>query len=250
MRRRRPLVYSLGALLLTSLGVASAQNAYTARPMNLRAGPNRDYPTVAQIDAGAPLDIHGCLDDYSWCDASFEDNRGWIYAGGVSFVYQGQRVPLYSYGPHLGLTVLSFSLMTYWGDYYRGRPFYAQRTSWSTRRMPEHQRPAGRQYSGPPPMHAGRPSNEHSAPRAESGHMAPEHGSMTSEHGHMAPDQGHMTSEHGHMAPASQPHAAPPSTSHGHSSAEHGHAPPAQHGGKPQQRPHAQPPEKHPPSGS
>ena len=70
-------------------------NAYTARPMNLRAGPNRDYPAVAQLDAGAPLDVHGCLDGYSWCDVSFEDARGWLYAGGISFVYNGDRVPLY-----------------------------------------------------------------------------------------------------------------------------------------------------------
>lgn len=72
---RRPLVYALGALLLASLGLASAQDAYTSRPMNVRAGPNRDYPLVAQLDAGAPLDVHGCLDDWSWCDVSFDDTR-------------------------------------------------------------------------------------------------------------------------------------------------------------------------------
>lgn len=177
--RRHPLVYSLGALLLASLGIASAQNAYTSRPMNVRAGPNGDYPLVAQLDAGTPLDVHGCLDDWSWCDVSFEDNRGWIYADGVSFVYQGARVPLYSYGPSLGLPIIAFSLMTYWGDYYRGRPWYEQRDTWSHRRLPPHRRPAGRPHAGPPPVSAGRPPVSHGRPsgsygrRPVSGHPQP-----------------------------------------------------------------------------
>src|SRR6185312_14964300 len=183
--RRRPLVYSLGALLLASLGLASAQDAYTSRPMNVRAGPNREYPLVAQLDAGAPLDVHGCLDDWSWCDVSFDDNRGWIYAGGVSFVYQGGRVPLYSYGPNLGLPIITFSLMTYWGDYYRGRSWYAQRDTWSHRTLPPHTRPAGRPHAGPPHVSAGRPAMSYGRPQsggrpqprgAERGHAAPSGG--------------------------------------------------------------------------
>ncbi|MGH8299161.1 MAG: SH3 domain-containing protein [Steroidobacteraceae bacterium] len=126
--------------------------------MNVRAGPNRDYPLVAQLDQGSPLDVHGCLNDWSWCDVSFDDSRGWIYSGGVSFVYQGARVPLYSYGPNLGLPILAFSLGVYWDTYYRGRPWYAQRDSWEHRRMPAHQRPAGRPHAGPPPMAHGRPA--------------------------------------------------------------------------------------------
>jgi uncharacterized protein YraI len=192
---RRPLMYSLGALLLTSLGLASAQNAYTARPMNVRAGPNRDYPLVAQLDAGAPLDVHGCLDDWSWCDVSFEDNRGWIYAGGVSFAYQGGRVPLYSYGPNLGLPIVAFSLMTYWGDYYRGRSWYGQRDTWSHRTLPPHSRPAGRPHAGPPPVSAGRPPMSHGRTPAGGGAARGE------ERGHPAPSGG-------------RPHAGAPSTWH------------------------------------
>lgn len=156
--RRSTLVYSLGALLLTSCGLACAQNAYTSRPMNVRAGPNRDYPLVAQLDEGTPLDVQGCLSDWSWCDVSFDDARGWIYAGGLSFVYEGERVPLYSYGPSLGLPIVTFSLLPYWDRYYRGRPWYGQRDDWSHRRMPPHMRPPGRPHAGPPPMPHGRPA--------------------------------------------------------------------------------------------
>lgn len=150
-----PIMYTFGALLLTAFGVASAQNAYTTRPKHVRAGPNQDYPLVAQLDAGAPLDVHGCLDDWSWCDVSYgddPDDRGWVFSDGVSFVYQGERVPLYSYAPSLGITVVTFSVGSYWGDYYRGRPWYGQRDQWEHRRLPEHTRPAGRPHEGPPPM--------------------------------------------------------------------------------------------------
>jgi uncharacterized protein YraI len=164
---RRPLVYALGALLLASFGLASAQDAYTSRPMNVRAGPNRDYPLVAQLGPGAPLEVHGCLSDWSWCDVSFDGNRGWVYAGGLSFVYQGERVPLYSYGPSLGLPIITFSLGAYWDDYYRGRPWYAQRDDWAHRRLPPHMRPSGRQHAGPPPMSSGRPGMHGRAPMSQ-----------------------------------------------------------------------------------
>jgi uncharacterized protein YraI len=169
------LVCSFGALLLAAFGVASAQNAFTSRPMNVRAGPNREYPLVAQLGPGSPLDVNGCLSDWSWCDVSFDGNRGWIYAGGLSFVYQGERVPLYSYAPSLGLPIITFSLASYWDAYYRGRPWYSQRNSWARRPLPAHTRPPGRPHAGPPPMPNARPpvSGRPGARGEERGHPAP-----------------------------------------------------------------------------
>lgn len=217
---RRRLTWSLGALLLAAGSLASAQNAYTTHPMNLRAGPDREYPMVAQLDAGAPLDVHGCLDDWSWCDVSFEDNRGWLYAGGISFVYQGGRVPLYSYGPRLGLPVITFSLNTYWGSYYRGRPWYAQRNTWAHRQMPPHMRPAGRPGMGAAPRpHAGpaprsRPMpNEHRSGEAHAAPHNPESGRST------PPGRGAQRPMQGGHAPSGE-HASPGG----------GHAPPSGHG--------------------
>lgn len=175
----RYLISTLGALLLAASGIAGAQDAYTAKPMNLRAGPNRDYPLVAQLDAGAPLDVHGCLDGYAWCDVSFEDTRGWMYAGGISFVYNGDRVPLYSYGPRLGLPVITFSLGAYWGSYYRSRPFYAQRDTWAHRHFPAPARAPSRGRAGPPPMSHGRP------PVSGRPEVRPEESEHSSESGRM-----------------------------------------------------------------
>lgn len=241
--RPRTLIYSLGALLLTSAGVASAQDAYTSRPMNVRAGPNREYPLVAQLGEGAPLDVHGCLSDWSWCDVSFDDNRGWIYAGGVSFVYQGGRVPLYSYGPNLGLPVITFSLLTYWDDYYRGRPWYGQRDSWTHRRMPPHTRPSGRPQSGPPPA---QPANPRMGGRPE-----PEGG----ERGPTEPQR----AERGRNPQPGRPHAGPPVMPNARPptggipearGTERGHTAPPARGGRTQAKPHESRPPGHPPDGS
>lgn len=188
----RHLISTLGALLLAASGIAGAQNAYTAKPMNLRAGPNRDYPMVAQLDAGAPLDVHGCLDGYAWCDVSFEDTRGWLYAGGISFVYNGDRVPLYSYGPRLGLPIITFSLGAYWGNYYRGRPFYAQRNTWAHRNFPAPTRVPSRSRGGPPPMSHGRPSGSgHSEGRPEQRGHSGQPGRMAGQQPQHAPAQEH-----------------------------------------------------------
>lgn len=251
--RRRPLVHSLGALLLASLGLASAQDAYTSRPMNVRAGPNREYPLVARLDAGAPLDVHGCLDDWSWCDVSFDDTRGWIYAGGVSFVYQGARVPLYSYGPSLGLPIISFSLMTYWGDHYRGRPWYAQRDTWSHRTLPPHTRPPGRPHAGPPPVSAERPPMSHGrAP--EGGRPAPRGGERAHPAASTPPLPTEPSGARPHAGPSTAPRAHPPRASGQPPrnapeprASQHGHSVLPNRGAQaPQRKPGSRPPD-HPP---
>lgn len=191
---------ALGALLLCVSGIASAQNAFTSRPMNVRAGPNREYPMVAQLGPGTPVQVYGCLSDWSWCDASDGQIRGWIYAGGLSFNYQGTRVPLYSYGPSLGLPILTFSLPLYWGRYYRSRPFFSQRNSWAHRRLPPHMRPRGRTHAGPPPMH-----------RAPSGGRLSGHGAFgrPGPGGHAVPGRrgpARAPQSHGPQRPQSAPH--------------------------------------------
>lgn len=247
--RRRSLRYSLGALLLISAGLASAQNAFTSRPMNVRAGPNGDYPLVAQLGEGEPLDVHGCLSDWSWCDVSFDDSRGWIYAGGLSFVYQGARVPIYSFGPRLGLPIISFSLLTYWDNYYRRRPWYAQRDEWTHRRLPPHARPPGRPNAGPWPMPSGHPPAG-GRPEYSRGH--PERDTGRPEHGGGRPI--HMT------PPPGRPDGGRPPMTQGHPRSgsdlerrggQTGHTAPRARGGRPQeQHPHGSRPAGHPPSGN
>jgi uncharacterized protein YraI len=221
MLRRRLVVPSLGLVFLAALGIAGAQNAYTARPMNLRAGPDRGYPVVAPVDEGSPLDVHGCLDGWSWCDVSVEGNRGWLYGGGIYFEEGGNDVWLYSYGPQVSLPIVTFSVDTYWGQYYQGRPWYGQREQWAHRHFaspPRLARPSGSPPHGPRAA-GGSHAMSHSrtpAPARSGGEMRGH--AMT--HGHAAPER--HTSPARHAAP--QEHAAP----QGH--ATEGHSAPAGRG--------------------
>jgi uncharacterized protein YraI len=154
MTRCARLAPWLGVFLLAVSFAASAQDAFTTQTVNVRAGPDNSYPAVAVLGTGAPVHVMGCLDDWSWCDVIFGDNRGWVYSPYLSYVYQGYRVPFYSYAPAFGIPIISFSVGSYWDRYYRGRPWYGRRDYWE-RRQPVHVRP-----SGPPPR-ASLPSQFH-----------------------------------------------------------------------------------------
>ncbi|MGH8780043.1 SH3 domain-containing protein [Paraburkholderia sp.] len=161
------LMAALGAA--TWSGTASAQSqAYTNVPVNVRAGPAPDYPVVAQLPGGASVSVMGCVSGYTWCDVAVPGLRGWVYGGSLNYPYQGATVPLMSYGPTIGLPIVVFSLNTYWGSYYRNRPWYRDRSRWMNRPPP---RP------GRPPVHGGgRPPGQGNArppgPRPQPGQGA------------------------------------------------------------------------------
>jgi uncharacterized protein YraI len=132
--RRIGLLAFFAALLAAAPFAASAQGrAYVLNGTAVFAGPGADYPVVAQLGPGVGLGINGCLNDYSWCDVTFGANRGWVYAGELGYPYQSRRVPVLEYGPRLALPVITFSLGSYWDRYYRGRPWYGQRSDWARR---------------------------------------------------------------------------------------------------------------------
>ena len=149
-----------GVPLVMFSAAALADNAMTTESTDLYAGPDDSYPVVAELDSNSPIQVMGCLDDWSWCDVVAADVRGWMYAPDITYGYEGGYVPLYQYAPSLGIAVVPFSLDVYWGRYYHGRPWYSQRTEWEHREI-HHRRPSG------PPPHAGPiPRPEHrEAPR-------------------------------------------------------------------------------------
>jgi uncharacterized protein YraI len=132
-----------------SAGAASAADAYTNTSVSMRAGPSSDYPRVTMLNAGTPVTIYGCLQDYTWCDTSFQNARGWVAAAYLTYPYQGNRVAIPAFGAQLGLAILNFSLNDYWGSYYRGRPWYGRRDYWGRHpARPEYVRP-GRPHRPP-----------------------------------------------------------------------------------------------------
>jgi uncharacterized protein YraI len=144
----------LGVSLLALTGISAAENAFTTHSATLYAGPDDSYPPVADLDADSPLEVMGCLDDWSWCDVAFEDYRGWVYSPDIAYVYEGGYVPLYTYAPSLGIPVVEFTIGGYWDRYYQGRPWYDQREEW-IHREPRHHRPSEPPPNmGPPPRSA------------------------------------------------------------------------------------------------
>jgi len=175
-----PRLWLGGVLLLFSVA-GLAENAVTTDVASMRAGPDDSYPEVAQLDPDSPIQVMGCLDDWSWCDVVFGDDRGWLYAPDISYGYEGGYVPFYAYAPSFGLPVFTFSVDTYWSSHYRDRPWYARRDEWVHRDLhhrrppgpaPSHarpprevvrtERPHGGSRSGEPPMHLSRAEPGHS----------------------------------------------------------------------------------------
>jgi uncharacterized protein YraI len=147
--------------LLALPGVSFAQQqAYTNSPVNMHAGPAGDYPIVTQLPGGVPVTVMGCISGYTWCDVVVPNLRGWVYAGRLSYPYQGGNVPILTYGTTIGLPIVTFSIGSYWGSYYRNRPWYSQQSHWANRPPPGPGpgRPpgyGGRPPSGPQPGHGG-----------------------------------------------------------------------------------------------
>ena len=142
MNRAHLLLLGIGFSLVVP-AASQAQTAYTTKTVNLRAGPSRDYPVVDQLQPGEAVEINGCLDDWTWCDVSIGNDRGWVYAGSLESPYRNRRVVIYGNGPMFGFPIVGFSVGSYWDTYYRGRPWYSRRSYW-----------AGR----PPSVHWGGPS--------------------------------------------------------------------------------------------
>lgn len=160
------------ALLLVGAALAPAAQAYTGytrSSANLRTGPDTGYPRIVTLPAGTPVEIYGCVDDWSWCDVMWRGERGWLSGGLIDYSWTGQRVVVQNYGPQLGLPVLAFAFDAYWGSHYRNRNWYRDRDRWRDYRPPARPVPPPR-----PPVHSGPrpPSQVGPAPRppGNSGH--------------------------------------------------------------------------------
>lgn len=121
---------TLAAVLALPCAAFSQVQAVTNAPVNLLAGPGDDYPVVAGLAPNQPVQVMGCVSTYEWCDVALDDLRGWVEGDALVYPYEGNYVPLLSYGAVIGLPVVVFSFDTYWDHYYRGRPWYGDRDRW------------------------------------------------------------------------------------------------------------------------
>jgi len=128
----KPRSLALAAIAVFLPALAAAQQASAINPVALRAGPDAGYPFVASYDAGTPLTVQGCIENYSWCDVSGPNGyRGWAQAGDIGYPYQQRQVPVLGYGAAIGIPVVAFALGPYWAAHYRHRPWYGERARWA-----------------------------------------------------------------------------------------------------------------------
>jgi uncharacterized protein YraI len=155
---RRPTLARAVLALLVLLPALAWGQAYTAHSSNVRAGPDIAYPLVAKLYPNTPVDVQGCVAGYRWCDVIFDNGygRGWIYAGNLMYPYATGPVPLLSYGPVIGLPVITFSVGSYWDRYYHDRPWYSRRNYWATRQQPSYGSPVAPVRPGTPYGYGGR----------------------------------------------------------------------------------------------
>ena len=154
------------ALLLVAPLWAQASDGFVTANVNLRAGPDVDYPWVATIPAGSRVSIQGCTEGWGWCDVIAFGHRGWMVGDYLRHDYDNRRVLVPEYGARIGIPIVTFVIGNYWGSYYRERPFYRHRGYWYQR--PIRHRPPPRRIYHPParprPPHYNRPRHWQSPP--------------------------------------------------------------------------------------
>lgn len=145
-------------LALAAAAAGAGTTAYTTARVDIHAGPGVDYPVVMLLPSRYGVLIDGCLGDYSWCDVQAGSYRGWIAAAFLLAPYENGEVPVQEYGPRLGLAVVSFVLLDYWGHHYPSYRFYGDRDWWLHHPPPSHRHP-------PRPRREREHEHEHEYPR-------------------------------------------------------------------------------------
>ncbi|HZP67066.1 MAG TPA: SH3 domain-containing protein [Rudaea sp.] len=133
---------------------AWAVEGYVVDDVSLQAGPDTDYPQITELNAGTPVDIHGCIDGYTWCDVTVNADRGWVPGTFLEEEYNNQPVFIVEAGPRIGIPVVSFSLDAYWGAHYHDRPWFAERTRF-VGHVAEHHAPPRPHVDRAPPIPQG-----------------------------------------------------------------------------------------------
>jgi uncharacterized protein YraI len=113
MTARTPAALALVATVMTNV--------------HLRAGPSTFYPTVALLGSGSTVQVFGCEQGFNWCDVQIGPNRGWVDAAFLQAPSASGPVVVANSAVMLGIPTAPFVFNTYWGNYYRGRPWYVNR---------------------------------------------------------------------------------------------------------------------------
>lgn len=84
MKKFSATILALAAISAASTGGASAHSLPS--PATVRSGPGIQWPTIAQIPAGADVGISGCYSGWEggWCHVKWRKIRGYVQAGALA----------------------------------------------------------------------------------------------------------------------------------------------------------------------
>ncbi len=116
--------------ILSVPAAAQTKPSLATRAARLHAGPLIEFPVVRDVRRGATVGVHGCLDDWSWCDVTYRTDRGWIPADALDIGQHGESGAV---AANSDIEVTAFTFEPYWRSHYRGRRFYSQRQFWRNR---------------------------------------------------------------------------------------------------------------------
>jgi len=130
---KKTLALCMGGALLLAANLAFADPGYTTSTVNLRAGPDTDYPSIGVLPPGLEVSIEGCIDGWAWCDVIVDGDRGWVAGDFLQYEYESRRVLVRDYGSRAGIPIVTFALGTYWDRYYHDSRYtwYGDRDRWS-----------------------------------------------------------------------------------------------------------------------
>jgi uncharacterized protein YraI len=117
--------------LFLAPSLAQAAQGVIVQATALHAGPDDQYPPVDEIQAGANVDVNGCLTGFTWCDISFQQDRGWVTGQDLEILFQSRRVRITEATPDV-VPFVAFEFNSYWQQNYPNRPFYRDRDRYAS----------------------------------------------------------------------------------------------------------------------
>jgi uncharacterized protein YraI len=128
---RLAILAAAAALAFAAAPASAYTTAFPASAINMRTGPDTDYPAVIVVPAGAPVTVLGCIGGWHWCDVTYGPYRGWVAGAYLRATWQQQPMPFYHAAPRYNVPIIAFHFGSYWDMHYRARPWYRHRDRWS-----------------------------------------------------------------------------------------------------------------------
>lgn len=96
-----------GVVLIAGPALAVVMGFSPTGNLNVRSGPGFQYPVVNKIAANVPVEITGCVSDYSWCAVALPGGvTGWASAPYLVTKATGQPKNLQVAGASLNIPVI------------------------------------------------------------------------------------------------------------------------------------------------